>query len=249
MRRREPPSSPRRRAPRFFDRLVDQLLRGAALLAQRVGLAVAALLRPRQPELADGQIVLQERAALLHEPRQVIGMLVRGDDDVEVRAGGGDQVVHAPARAGPGRSVWRLCTPQSISTYLVVALPAGSASRKQSPSPWRYIRTMSSFGFGTSSCAAAGGAAAGLAFVAFFGRSRSLRRFCSSLMSVGPRVFARSLCARANGSCFRSCAAHRPPSGRSARSPRPLLRELIAQERHVPRLAPLARGCSCRPNR
>ena len=119
-------------------------LRRAALTAQRVGLAVATLLGPRQPQPRRScSSFVEERAALLHEPRQVVRVLVRGDDDVDVRAGGGDKSsMTCASRAGP--SVWRMCTPQSISRYFVRDLPAGSASRKQSPSPCRYIRTISS---------------------------------------------------------------------------------------------------------
>src|SRR5262245_40152207 len=72
-----------------------------------------------------------------------------------------------------------------MSTYLVPSVPdspAGRASRKQSPSPWRYIRTMSSFGFGTSGSKADAGPSGlrargfiGAVFLAISVRSRVVR--------------------------------------------------------------------------
>src|SRR5918993_1503649 len=127
-----------------------------------------------------------------------------------------------------------MCTPQSIRRYLVPDLSAGSASRKQSPTPCRYMRTISSFAFGTSGFARpppAGVARVRVLFfltVLFFAMSVSPR-------IVGPHVRERERLLRPQP------IAHLVGEAEARDRRRPLLGDLIAQERHVPGPPPLAR--------
>jgi hypothetical protein len=114
---------------------------------QRLRLRIVRILRPAHPDI--GELDPVQRLAGLQKARQVIPVLVRHHQQVDLAAGDRGDVLHHGIHFSAAFLVASR-TPQSIMIWASRAPPLrGSDTRKQSPRPCRYIRT-------TARCAGAG---------------------------------------------------------------------------------------------
>ena len=118
----------------------ELVLRLAELVAELIGEFVLRILGPGDPDRADRE--LGEGVRGLREARQVVPMLVGDREDVDFLLSVADRDSPSPGSWSFAASGVPRTTPQSIISLKSSWPGRFTRTRMQSPSPWRYTRTV-----------------------------------------------------------------------------------------------------------